>query len=171
MTSPKYKPAMRRLLILALLFTVTLQAETPADVYSDRRKDLQGQFARAQKAIYQDPTKATEADNAEMRKVNAAINVLKADFLSFEQARYFNWNNRSYWYRGKSNYWDSGPGARRILDNLAIQLAKIQAIKAKESGPIGRPDLNESQKLLDAVREALSLDAELEQIVKNYLRR
>ena len=78
---------MRRLLILALLLAVTLRAETPADVYSDRRKDLQGQFARAQKAIYQDPAKATEADIAEMVKVNAAINALKTDFLGFEQAR------------------------------------------------------------------------------------
>ena len=171
MTSPKHKPAMRRLLILALLFAVTLRAETPADVYSDRRKDLQGQFARAQKAIYQDPAKATEADIAEMVKVNAAINALKTDFLGFEQARYLNWNRRSYWSNGRSDYWDSGPGARRILDKLATQLAKIKGMTAKETGPFGRPDLNDSQKLMDAVREALSLDAELEQIVRTYLRR
>jgi hypothetical protein len=162
---------MPRLIILALLLAVTLRAETPADVYSDRRKDLQGQFARAQKAIYQDPAKATEADNAEMVKVNAAINALKGDFVSFEQARYHNWNSRSYWYNGKSNYWDSGPGARRILDKLATQLAKIKGMTAKEAGPFGRLDLNDTQKLLDAVREALSLDSELEQIVKNYLRK
>ena len=148
-----------------------MRAETPADVYSDRRKDLQGQFARAQKAIYQDPAKATEADIAEMVKVNAAINALKTDFLGFEQARYLNWNRRSYWSNGRSDYWDSGPGARRILDKLATQLAKVKGMTAKEAGPFGRPDLNDSQKLLDAVRESLSLDAELEQIVKNYLRR
>ena len=171
MTSPKHKPAMRRLLILALLFVVTLRAESQADVYSERRKDLQGQFARAQKAIYQDPAKATEADITEMQKVNAAINALKVDFLGFEQARYLNWNRRSYWSYGRSDYWDSGPGARRILDKLATQLAKVKGMTAKEAGPFGRPDLNDSQKLLDAVREALSLDNELEQIVKNYLRR
>jgi hypothetical protein len=162
---------MRRLLTLALLLAVTLRAETPADVYSDRRKDLQGQFARAQKAIYQDASKASEADIAEMVKVNAAINALKTDFLGFEQARYLNWNRRSYWSNGRSDYWDSGPGARRILDKLATQLAKVKGMTAKEAGPFGRPDLNDSQKLLDAVREALSLDNELEQIVRTYLRR
>ena len=162
---------MPRLIILALFFAITLRAESPADVYSERRKDLQGQFARAQKGIYQDPAKASEADIAEMRKVNEAINSLKADFLGFEQARYLNWNRRSYWYSGKSDYWDSGPGARRVLDKLATQLAKVKGMAAKESGPFGRSDLNETQKLLDAVREALSLDAELEQIVRTYLRR
>jgi len=162
---------MRRLLVLALLFAVTLRAESQADVYSERRKDLQGQFARAQKAIYHDPTKATEADITEMQKVNAAINALKTDFLGFEQARYHNWNRRSYWSYGRSDYWDSGPGARRILDKLATQLAKIKGMTAKETGPFGRPDLNDSQKLMDAIREALSLDGELEQIVRTYLRR
>ena len=162
---------MPRFIILALLLAVTLRAETPADVYSDRRKDLQGEFARAQKVIYLDPAKATEADNAEMAKVNAAINALKTDFLGFEQARYLNWNRRSYWSNGRSDYWDSGPGARRILDKLATQLAKVKGMTAKEAGPFGRPDLNDSQKLLDAVREALSLDNELEQIVRTYLRR
>lgn len=171
MASPRYKPVMPRLLTLVLLLAVTLRAESQADVYSDRRKDLQGQFSRAQKAIYQDPSKATEAATAEMQKANEAINTLKADFLSFEQARYDNWNRRSYWYYGRSDYWDSGPGARRIMDKLATQLAKIKGMKAKEAGPFGRPDLNDTQKLLDAVREALLLDGELELIVRTYLRR
>ncbi len=162
---------MPRLIILALLFTATLRAATPADVYSDRRKDLQGQFARAQKNIYPDPTKATEADTKEMEKVNVAINVLKNDLYEFEEARYRNWYSKSYWSYGKSNYWESGPGARRILDKLSTQITKVKALSIKEAGPYGRPDLNDSQKLLDAMREALALDAELEQIVKVYLRR
>lgn len=162
---------MPRRIMLALLFATTLCAGTPADVYSDRRKDLQGQFARAQKPIYPDPAKATEADVAEMQKVNAAINALAKDFVDFDDNRYRNWYRKSYWYNGKSDYWESGPGARRILDKLAMQIAKVKSMSAKESGPIGRPDLNESQKLLDAIREGLVLDAELEQIVKVYLRR
>jgi hypothetical protein len=162
---------MPRLIILALLFAATLCAETPADIYADRRKDLQGQFARAQKTIYPDPAKATEADTVEMQKVNAAINALRKDFIEFEDARYRNWYRKSYWYYGKSDYWESGPGARRILDKLSTQIAKMKAMTVKETGPFGRPDLNDSQKLLDAIREALALDAELEQIVKVYLRR
>ena len=162
---------MPRLIILAMLFAATLRAETPADVYSERRKDLQGQFARAQKTIYPDPAKATEADTAEMQKVNAAINALRIDFIDFEGARYRNWYSKSYWSYGKSSYWESGPGARRILDKLSTQIAKVKALSIKETGPFGRPDLNDSQKLLDAIREALALDAELEQIVKTYLRR
>lgn len=162
---------MPRLILLALLFTAILRAETPADVYSDRRKDLQGQFARAQKPIYPDPTKATEADIAEMQKVNSAINSLKREFIDFESSRYRNWYRKSYWYNGKSEYWESGPGARRILDKLSTQIAKVKSMTAKESGQIGRPDLNDSQKLLDAIREGLALDAELELIVKVYLRR
>jgi hypothetical protein len=162
---------MPRLILLALLFAAILRAETPADVYSDRRKDLQGQFARAQKPIYPDPTKATEADIAEMQKVNSAINSLKREFIDFESSRYRNWYRKSYWYNGKSEYWESGPGARRILDKLSTQIAKVKSMTAKESGQIGRPDLNDSQKLLDAIREGLALDAELELIVKVYLRR
>jgi hypothetical protein len=57
------------------------------------------------------------------------------------------------------------------LDKLATQLAKVKGMTAKEAGPFGRPDLNDSQKLMDAIREALSLDGELEQIVRTYLRR
>jgi len=162
---------MPRLILIALLFTTILRAETPADVYSDRRKDLQGQFARAQKPIYPDPTKATEADITEMQKVNSAIISLRNDFIDFEAARYRNWYRKSYWYNGKSDYWESGPGARRILDKLSTQIAKVKSMSVKESGPIGRPDLNDSQKLLDAIREGLALDAELELIVKVYLRR
>lgn len=162
---------MPRLIFLALLFAAVLHAETPADVYADRRKDLQGQFARAQKNIYPDPAKATEADTKEMQKVNGAINALRQEFIDFEDARYRNWYRKSYWYNGRSDYWESGPGARRILDKLSTQIAKVKALSIKEAGPFGRPDLNDSQKLLDAMREALALDAELEQIVKTYLRR
>ena len=162
---------MLRFAILVLLFTSALRAESPADIYAERRKDLQGQFARAQKPIYPDPAKATEADTAEMQKVNVALNVLGRDFIGFEDARYHNWYRKSYWSYGRSDYWDSGPGARRILDKLSIQIAKIKALSANESGPYNRADLNNSQKLLDAIREALSLDAELEQIIKVYLRR
>jgi hypothetical protein len=57
------------------------------------------------------------------------------------------------------------------LDKLSTQIAKVKSMTAKESGQIGRPDLNDSQKLLDAIREGLALDAELELIVKVYLRR
>jgi hypothetical protein len=54
---------------------------------------------------------------------------------------------------------------------LSGQLEKIKVLNVKESGPYGRPDLNDSQKLLDAIREALLLDAELSQIVRTYLNR
>jgi hypothetical protein len=158
---------MLRTLALLLLFSVAARAEGPADIYGDRRKDLQGKFSTAQKAIYPNPAKATEADIAEMQKVNAAISKLKDDYLEFEQGRYRNWYNRSYW----RNYWESGPGARRILDKLSVQLAKIKALPIKDAGPFGRPDLNDTQKLLDAIREALLLDAELSQIVRTYLNR
>jgi hypothetical protein len=158
---------MLRTLLLTLLCAVTARAEGPADIYADRRKDLQGQFALAQKPIYPNPAKATEADFAAMAKVNAAISKLKEDYLDFEQRRYRNWYNRSYW----RNYWDSGPGARRILDKLSTQMEKIRALSVKDAGPYGRPDLNDSQKLLDAIREALLLDAELSQIVRTYLNR
>jgi hypothetical protein len=158
---------MLRALAFILLLTITARAEGPADIYADRRKDLQGQFSTAQKAIYPNPAKATEADIAEMQKVNAAIIKLKDEFLEFERVRYRNWYNRNYW----RNYWESGPGARRILDKLSGQLEKIKVLNVKESGPYGRPDLNDSQKLLDAIREALLLDAELSQIVRTYLNR
>jgi len=162
---------MPRFIILALFLTATLRADTRADAYTECRKDLQGQFARAQKPIYPDPAKATEAEVAEMQKVNTAINALAKDFVDFEDVRYRNWYSKSYWSYGKSNYWESGPGARRILDKLSTQILKVRSMIAKESGAIGRPDLNESQKLLDAIREGLALDAELEQIVKVYLKR
>jgi hypothetical protein len=162
---------MLRALLLILLFTVGVRAESPADIYVDRRRDLQGQFATAQKAIYLNPAKATEADFAAMAKVNASIIKLKDDFLEFELGRYRSWYNRGYWNYGKSNYWDSGPGARRVLDKLSVQLEKIKALPIKDAGPFGRSDLNDTQKLLDAIREALLLDAELHQMVRQYLRR
>jgi hypothetical protein len=158
---------MSRALALILLFAVAARAEGPADIYSDRRKDLQGRFSVAQKAIYPDPASATVEAVAAMAKVNSALIELKADYVNFERNRYRNWYNRSYW----RNYWDSGPGAHRILDKLAVQLDKINTLSAKQEGPYGRPDLNDSQKLLDAIREALLLDAELSQIVRTYLSR
>ena len=162
---------MPRLFILTLLLAVSLRAESVADAFSDRRKDLQGQFSRAQAPIYPDPTKASEAAFAEMQKVNVTVNVLKTDFAAFEEARYRAWNTKSYWYYGNINYWDKGPGARYILEKLWTQIAKVKAMTAKESGPIARPDLNDSQKLLDAIREALVLDGDLEKIVRTNLRR
>jgi hypothetical protein len=158
---------MLRALFLILLFTVGVRAESPADIYVDRRRDLQGQFATAQKAIYLNPAKATEADFVAMAKVNASIIKLKEDYLDFENSRYRIWYNRGYW----GNYWESGPSARRVLDKLSVQLEKIKALSVKAAGPFGRPDLNDSQKLLDAIREALLLDAELHQMVRQYLRR
>lgn len=162
---------MLRTLLLALLFTVTVRAENPADIYADRRRDLQGQFALAQRPIYPNPAKSTEADIAAMAKVNVSIIKLKDDYLEFESGRYRGWYNRGYWSYGKSNYWDSGPGARRVLDKLSVQLEKIKALPIKDAGPFGRPDLNDTQKVLDAIREALLLDAELHQMVRQYLRR
>jgi hypothetical protein len=158
---------MLRTLLLALLFAVTVRAESPADIYADRRRDLQGQFALAQRPIYPNPAKSTEADIAAMAKVNVSITKLKDDYLDFEKGRYRTWYNRGYW----GNYWESGPGARRVLEKLSVQLEKIKALPIKETGPFGRPDLNDTQKLLDAIREALLLDAELHQMVRQYLRR
>jgi len=183
--------------ISSILSTQTLLAQSgisdvETKVYIEERKALQSRFAVAQAKL----DLKSEASKAEsralqggfgveksgssaeaqltMEEVNKEIQKLADKTLAYEVARLGVWNNQSFWIvrlqsGNTASYWSSGPSAKQAVERLNTQLSKIKTIKIVIAGPFKKPDLNESQKMLDAIRNALDLDIELTRMTKQYL--
>ena len=173
-------------------------SDVETKVYMDERKALQSRFSVAQakldlktEASKLEATSISKANNGgfavdksesvaepqlKMEEVNKEIQKLADKTLAYEVARLGVWNNQSFWIvrlqsGNTASYWSSGPSAKQAVEKLNIQLTKIKTTKIVIAGPFKKPDLNESQKMLDAIRNALDLDIELTRMTKQYLNR
>ena len=173
-------------------------SDVETKVYMDERKALQSRFSVAQAkldlkteaskvesiAISKEDDrrfalrKSESSSEAQivMEEVNKEIQKLADKTLAYEVSRLGVWNNQSFWTvrlqsGNTASYWSSGPSAKQAVEKLNIQLTKIKTIKIVIAGPFKKLDLNESQKMLDAIRNALDLDIELTRMTKQYLNR
>ena len=167
---------MTRFFALLLALTSTVVSAQSNGTLSDQRRNLQSQFSVCQSKLYAAPDKAPPEAHQAMEQFIAELMKFRDEALPYATARYQTWNNESYWYYvGTSgrrySYWTSGPSARMAVDKLGVQLDKIRAAQLPAAGPYDRTHLNQTQQLLDGLRNALSLDAEIEQMVRQYLRR
>ena len=144
--------------------------------YMDERKTLQSRFSVAQSKLAQKPEESSADAQSKMEEVAKDLDQLAQKTLSYESGRLATWNNQGFWMvtlkSGKvTSYWMSGPSAKFVVQKLEDQIAKIKTLKVTTTGPFKKPDLNESQKMLDAIRTALELDVQLTQMAKQYLNR
>jgi len=160
--------------LLAQTSTGLSDVETKA--YMEERKALQSRFAVAQSKLAQKPEESSAEAQSKMEEVNKDIDQLAQKALSYESGRLSTWKNEGFWTvslkSGKTySYWNSGPSAKFVVQKLEDQIAKIKTLKVTTTGPFKKPDLNESQKMLDAIRAVFELDVQLTQMAKQYLGR
>ena len=185
--------------ISSILSTQTLLAQSgisdvETKVYIEERKALQSRFAVAQAKL----DLKSEASKAEaralqggfgveksgssaeaqlkMEEVNKEIESLAKRVLAYELNRYSVWNSQSFWIvtlkSGKTtSFWSAGPSAKYVVQKLDDQIQKLKELKVAIAGPFKKSDLNDTQKMLDAMRAALDLDIELTRMAKQYLGR
>jgi len=124
-----------------------------------KRNLLQSRFSVIQSKLYADPEKAPDSAHQDLEKLNKEVAEFQQAYLAFEENRSSFWSNPSYW--GK--YWDrSGTGSARYLaEKLSAQIQKVRGMKLDGVAPFKREDLNATQKMLDAIREGLSIDHEI----------
>ena len=151
-------------------------SDVETKAYMEERKNLQSRFSVAQSKLAQKPEESSADAQSKMEEVNKDLNLLAQKALSYESGRLATWNNEGFWYvvlkSGRTySYWNSGPSAKFVVQKLEDQLAKIKTLKVTTTGPFKKPDLNESQKMLDAIRAAFELDIELTRMAKQYLNR
>ena len=151
-------------------------SDVETKAYMEERKNLQSRVAVAQYKLAQKTEESSADAQSKMEEVNKDLDKLAQKALSYETSRLATWNNEGFWYvvlkSGRTySYWNSGPSAKFVVQKLEDQLAKIKTLKVTTTGPFKKPDLNESQKMLDAIRGALDLDIELTRMAKQYLNR
>lgn len=168
--------AMRKasVLLVFLMGTILLPAMAPNDIrfrqLSDERIALQSRFAKAQQALGMDPSKAPAEAQIEMESFGKALTNLKTDLLLLLNERYTFWNNQNYW----NIYWEKGPSAKFVVAKLRAQIDAATILKLPMDAPFNKVDLNTFQKQLDAIRNCLELDRQLQQmesLLKNLPKR
>jgi hypothetical protein len=149
-------------------------SDVETKAFSDERRALQSRFSVAQSKLAPKPEESSAEAQLRMEEVNKEIEKLAQTTLAYELTRYSAWNSESFWTvtlkSGKTKYyWNAGPSAVFVVKKLNEQIEKIKRIHIVIAGPFKKPDLNESQKMLDAIRAALDLDIELTRMAKQYI--
>ena len=183
--------------ISSILSTQTLLAQSgisdvETKVYIEERKVLQSRFAVAQAKLDLkseasiaesralqggfgvDKSGSSAEAQLKMEEINKEIESLAQRVLAYELNRYAVWNSQGFWTvtlkSGKTtSYWSAGPSAKFVVQKLDDQIGKLKGMKVAIAGPFKKQDLNDSQKMLDAMRAALDLDIELTRMAKQYL--
>ncbi len=120
-----------------------------------KRMHLQSRFSALQSKLFADPSKAPDSAHQDMDKLIKDIVEFQAEYLKFEDERNLFWDNSSYW--GK--YWNTS--TRFLIGKLKAQIAKVRGMQINGVAPFRREDLNATQKMLDGIREGLSIDREI----------
>jgi hypothetical protein len=111
-------------------------------VYSDIRMKMQGSFQKAQTPIYAKQDKASDAEQQEFASVCQGIEELRHRFAT-----------------GNRRVLRSGDMTVDVNNQAALDkyLAFLRSTKVKTEAPFARPDINEAQKVVDALKAAMSL--------------
>jgi hypothetical protein len=151
---------------LLSLFCISLAlavAEPPNakdfDSWQNDRMKLQSQFAVLQAKLTKDSTKIVDEDQREALAFFTSLSQFKKDFSASEEKRFTYWNNEALW---SAKNWNKGECIKQTTDKMRIILDDINATKLSAAPPFSKPDINSAQKLLNAVRNAIDLDKELQ---------
>jgi hypothetical protein len=155
---------MIRFLLSLCWVTITWAAADPPnakdfDSWQKNRMELQSKFSVLQAKLSKDTTKIVDEDQREALAFFTALSQFKKDFLVSEEKRFTYWNNESLWL---PKNWAKGECIKQTVDKLRAILDEINAAKLSAAPPFSKPDINSAQKLLNAVRNAIDLDKELQ---------
>jgi hypothetical protein len=111
-------------------------------VYGDIRMKMQGSFQKAQTPIYAKQDKASDAEQQEFASVCQGIEELRQRFAT-----------------GSRRVLRSGDMTVDVNNQAALDkhLAFLRSTKVKTEAPFARPDINDAQKVVDALKAAMSL--------------
>ena len=155
---------MIRFLLSLCWVSVTWAAAEPPnakdfDSWQKNRMELQSKFSVLQAKLSKDTTKIVDEDQREALAFFTSLSQFKKDFSTSEEKRFTYWNNESLW---SSKNWTKGECIKQTVDKLRVILDEINATKLSAAPPFSKPDINSAQKLLNAVRNAIDLDKELQ---------
>ena len=129
------------------------------DSWQPSRMELQSKFSVLQAKLSKDSAKIVDEDQREALAFFASLSQFKKDFSTSEEKRFIYWNNESLW---SSKNWNKGECIKQTTDKMRAILDEINATKLSAAPPFSKPDINSAQKLLNAVRNAIDLDKELQ---------
>jgi len=151
---------------LLSLFCISLAwaaAEPPNakdfDFWQKNRMELQSKFSVLQAKLLKDPAKIVDEDQREALAFFTSLSQFKKDFSASEEKRFTYWNNEALW---SAKNWAKGECIKQTTDKMRTILDDISATKLSAAPPFSKPDINSAQKLLNAVRNAIDLDKELQ---------
>ena len=129
--------------------------ESEYPLHVTKRMHLQSRFSVLQSKFSVDPSKIPDSAHQDMEKLIKEIVEFQEEYLRFEDQRNLFWDSSSYW--GK--YWSTS--TRFLVGKLKAQIAKVRGLQINGVSPFRREDLNATQKMLDGIREGLSIDREI----------
>ena len=129
--------------------------ESEYPLHVTKRMHLQSRFTVLQSKLTPDPSKAPDSAHQDMEKLVKEIVEFQREYLTFEDHRDLFWNNSSYW--GK--HWNTT--TKFLVGKLRNQIEKVRGMQINGVAPFRREDINATQKMLDGIREGLSIDREI----------
>ena len=129
------------------------------DSWTDNRMKLQSRFSVLQAKLSKDATKIVDEDQREALAFFTSLSQFKKDFSASQEKRFTYWNNEALW---SSKNWNKGECIKQTTDKMRAILDDINATKLSAAPPFSKPDINLAQKLLNAVRNVIELDKELQ---------
>jgi hypothetical protein len=151
---------------LLCLFWVNLAwagAEAPGakefDSWPDSRMKFQSKFSVLQAKLLKDSAKIVDEDQREALAFFTSLSQFKKDFSVYQEKRFTYWNNEALWL---SKNWTKGECIKQTTDKMRTILDEVNAVKLSSAPPFSKEDINSAQKLLNAVRNILDLDKDLQ---------
>jgi hypothetical protein len=129
------------------------------DSWQKSRMELQSKFSVLQAKLSKDSTKIVDDDQREALAFFTSLSQFKKDFSASQEKRFTYWNNEALW---SSKNWNKGECIKQTTDKMRTILDDINATKLSAAPPFSKPDINSAQKLLNAVRNVIDLDKELQ---------
>lgn len=159
--------SVRFLLSLCWVSLVWAGAEPPNakdfDSWQKSRMEFQSKFSVLQAKLSRDSIKIVDDNQREALAFFTSLTQFKKDFSAYEERRFTYWNSESLW---SSKNWTKGDCIKQTVDKLRKSLDEVNATKLSAAPPFSKSDINSAQKLLNAVRNAIDLDKELQQKAK-----
>lgn len=153
----------RFLLSLCYISLAWAGAEPPNardfDSSQKSRMELQSKFSVLQAKLSKDSNKIVDDNQREALAFFASLSQFKKDFSASQEKRFKYWNNEALW---SSKNWNKGECIKQIVDKMRASLDEINTTKLSAAPPFSKPDINAAQKLLNAVRNVIDLDKELQ---------
>ena len=129
------------------------------DSWQKNRMELQSKFSVLQAKLLKDTAKIVDEDQREALAFFTSLSQFQKDFSASEEKRFTYWNNEALW---SAKNWNKGECIKQTTDKMRTILDDISATKLSAAPPFSKPDINSAQKLLNAVRNVIDLDKELQ---------